>query len=1569
MSSRELDLQRKAVDSARADLRRAAVAAQDAQDALANAQRSGRPDSAKVAAAKKEVRRATETRDRAARDMASAVERLGPLIVTHLPPTPEQEVASLEADRPIVMLPIRPETRFVGNELLLRVYPDDIFADSHEPELTDAEIEDGHRFWETGWPDETAERQAWRALVNAVGAPRAVWVADQTQPTNLAERPANPPVFPNVARRESAWTRAAHARLLPDRWIVALYRAGAPVRIEASTRPVREPLALTMSPDPAEPRSALSDDGLDADDASRWTVVFSAAEEAGMGMRIPLSAEERATGFERVVVLGVKSTLAPDASAEALRQLFDAHRYGRGMAFVPQGTPTNNTTAAPSPFPPPDRDGSGSFASARRTVAPVDGRDGGRLMGALGLPATTAEHWAAADGCSNDMAGAMARALWPTTLRYFVEQMMSPTFDDVDLSVGQRFFVEHVRGRGPFAAFRIGNTPYGVLPVSSLERWTAEKADDTLDRELPQILRHLLPVWTSQIGAVPRVGRSADPDADLIAILGMEASTREARLRAVIGEDVQWNTFGITDWLPQWGAWWDYEQELTKLILQAIGLPPWDTRIGRVNFSDTAWPFLYGLVSEDPVAETATLSPNYIDWIANAAVPELMGQQFPSAWTRPPRSLLYRLLRHAALLEYHDASFTLLRRYEMADDSVRREPELVGLPEQGNRPNRTQRMFQKIPPLTGAQTLHTFLANRANATTLRTLLPEKQVVGLRDALAVLAPLSTSELDRLCTETLDVVSHRIDAWITALASKRLAKMRATQATGCHLGAYGWIENLVPRTPAGALEVGDGTLAERQSGNGGYIQAPSMTHAAAAAVLRNAYLSRSGPGQEQYAVDLSSARVRTGRFVLDAVREGQPLGAVLGYQVERGLHDRLQDVAIDGLRRVFPLVAGKSNDPADANEPQEQIAARNVVDGLALRNAYREGRLTAALLGLPDGGPAWAAVLAEVVKLDMVVDSTADLLLGESIYQLVKGSPTAAAATLDAMAHGGVRPPDPEIATMPRRGTPLTHRVAVVLGDGPSPLPAGWPALPTPRAELEPWIDAWVGSLFGDPTEVTCEVELGPVDGPTATTTVSLDLLDLRPVDVLALARALGDAERGATQSGASELDRRVRDAAYDKENITAEVETRIRYGRTAGFDPLTQRTFADLLELARSVEQLLRHSRHLQPADLVAEDRGDDANAANLLADDALTRADDTCTRLDEALDALDPAVADAFAAPAGDPFDLTALRNALRRLALLGAPAAYPVNSLGHTPALRAPLVAQAQSLLLDGRDRLARATAMVDEAADPSHDADQTYRRKAAIEAVALALGTATPFIPRFKLRPADAPQAGPVETELANALGYSTDAAFVGADDKARDSAITKFEVIASRVRPPLDAWRRFELVGGMLQCPRAPRAVVQLPFESGAAWAALPFADEDHRPKPGRVSMLLLRVAQPTASDTWAGLLLDQWVEQIPLPIERTAIAFHYDDPGAEAPQTILLAVPPARTGHWDLDSLLAILNETLQLAKVRAVDGELLGLLGQLLPMIYLSDSTDDVTIRTEFTDAVRAEYTIGTLVEG
>ena len=96
---------------------------------------------------------------------------------------------------------------------------------------------------------------------------------------------------------------------------------------------------------------------------------------------------------------------------------------------------------------------------------------------------------------------------------------------------------------------------------------------------------------------------------------------------------------------------------------------------------------------------------------------------------------------------------------------------------------------------------------------------------------------------------------------------------------------------------------------------------------------------------------------------------------------------------------------------------------------------------------------------------------------------------------------------------------------------------------------------------------------------------------------------------------------------------------------------------------------------------------------------------------------------------------------------------------------------------------------------------------------------------------------------------------------------------------------------------------------------------------------------------------GLLVDEWNEIIPFPAEQTALAFHYDDPGAEAAQAVLIAVPPTDAANWDLETLLDTLNETLDLAKLRAVDGELLPF-GQLLPAIYMASNPRTDTVSTD-----------------
>ena len=198
------------------------------------------------------------------------------------------------------------------------------------------------------------------------------------------------------------------------------------------------------------------------------------------------------------------------------------------------------------------------------------------------------------------------------------------------------------------------------------------------------------------------------------------------------------------------------------------------------------------------------------------------------------------------------------------------------------------------------------------------------------SLATLAALPTADLERRFGETLDACSHRLDAWVTgagdrtALGAARRAGAAPTAApAGCHVGAFGWAENVVPAA-AGAAP-------------GGYVHAPSAAHAATAAILRNGYLSRGGAGSA-YDVDLGSARVRGALELIDGTRQAEPLAALLGQRFERDLHARGLELLIAPLRGHFPLVAGKT---PEGDGPDGLVAAPNVVDGLALRSAWNVG----------------------------------------------------------------------------------------------------------------------------------------------------------------------------------------------------------------------------------------------------------------------------------------------------------------------------------------------------------------------------------------------------------------------------------------------------------------------------------------------------------------------------------------------------------------------------------------------------------------------------------------------------
>ncbi len=303
----------------------------------------------------------------------------------------------------------------------------------------------------------------------------------------------------------------------------------------------------------------------------------------------------------------------------------------------------------------------------------------------------------------------------------------------------------------------------------------------------------------------------------------------------------------------------------------------------------------------------------------------------------------------------------------------------------------------------------------------------RRAAEFREALKTIADIESMDERRLLlSETLDCCSHRLDAWLTSAATLRLRDLRARGGKGTHIGAYAWLENIDLRPAVAAGQV-DGVDVLHDGVDGGYVHAPGLTHAATAGVLRSGRLThrRGDPNNEALDIDLSSTRVRDALALLDGMRRGQSLGALLGYRLERRLHDWPGpavelDRFIYVLRALAPLRAGKLT--AHDQPVEEGLAASQVVDGLRITEVPWPTIGAALVAGPQDNNyippGTWVAprageaeaVLAAIAELEQTHDAVADLLLAESVHQIVGGNPPRAAAAMDVLGAGEAAPPE-------------------------------------------------------------------------------------------------------------------------------------------------------------------------------------------------------------------------------------------------------------------------------------------------------------------------------------------------------------------------------------------------------------------------------------------------------------------------------------------------------------------------------------------------------------------------------
>jgi hypothetical protein len=125
-------------------------------------------------------------------------------------------------------------------------------------------------------------------------------------------------------------------------------------------------------------------------------------------------------------------------------------------------------------------------------------------------------------------------------------------------------------------------------------------------------------------------------------------------------------------------------------------------------------------------------------------------------------------------------------------------------------------------------------------------------------------------------------------------------------------------------------------------------------------------------------------------------------------------------------------------------------------------------------------------------------------------------------------------------------------------------------------------------------------------------------------------------------------------------------------------------------------------------------------------------------------------------------------------------------------------------------------------------------------------------------------------------------------------------------------------------------------------------------------GTVSVALVEV-NGRPGGQWSGLLLDEWAEMIPLPMATTGIGCHYDSPGAEAAQVVLVAVPAAFGAACSRDFVAQCIVETMHVAALRGVDAIPGAELGQVGPMAFVADNSggDAVAISLGGTPSLRS----------
>ncbi|MFK7757897.1 MAG: hypothetical protein AB8B53_13285 [Flavobacteriales bacterium] len=820
----------------------------------------------------------------------------------------------------------------------------------------------------------------------------------------------------------------------------------------------------------------------------------------------------------------------------------------------------------------------------------------------------------------------------------------------------------------------------------------------------------------------------------------------------------------------------------------------------------------------------------------------------------------------------------------------------------------------------------------------------------------LANQSEDLLNSMFSSTLDVATFRLDAWISGLFSKKLFDHRSHETIigvagtysynkGSYIGAYGYVESLSKRISSGTEPITESyglpvtpENTTKDLEKDGFIQGLSVDHGITAAVLRSGYLSsvlhEHSELTNRMAISLTSKRVRMALSLLDGVRNGQDIEHLLGYRIEEELFsytnsDSELNALVGKLRKKFPNDLETSSSNASSNSNYEY---GNVCNGLAilesltlsglipnqslseylLNDTASKEQLISDLQLEYSGLTAFnnelgadaidnLAACLEIVYASF--DAFADLAISEGVYQIVKGNAERANAYMTMMG-GGRTLIEPEIVKTQKTGLSFKQRMVCNVDFVTSySTTSGWSET-TILADLNPSINQWLQSVLVPSANtkilVRYDFDSGTLDEdnqPILTSTeqvISVDDLNIQPIDLISILE--NDPSKGNYV-----LDCIIHHHIYLMEPGAINLE--IDHSDTSTSNG-TDVSLCMLIDYYQNLWNMIAQSEATKAAEFYhdASKEIDETNRSNF--DLVELRA-----RFDSVLASLVSLDSEITTLLAGNDNGLTqaAVFGVAKNLASLGIPnllkkktySSIEVNDLKDQ-------IAAVQLIL---QERISRAN---DQLTELDSESNLDVRYGLIQELVKNTIGNGAKIFPKCSLYPPNnEPAFDPTINETDGIEGWLDSLEPV----RSKMSMLSNCQLYGSSL----------EVIGDldvkMFQLPQNTDDVYQF-----KKWDD---SENDQVTTQGeRVSIGMINSNSLTNTSGFTSLLIDEWNEFIPTPGETGAVSFNYDSPNAEAPQALILAVPPGDSRKWNSNDVLHTILETIDMSKYRGLRSDIL-----------------------------------------